>query len=258
MEAQESGKAGKKPRVRAADDGVDTERGGEGGGGKRSRAEGKEFDSQDYHRMLPETGSEFDREQPSKAAAGHLLALLGFGGAEGGTAGSRGRSLLAGPAQEHRQQTCGLPNCLCPSGHEFDPYIMTPDPGGGASIPKRCESPGCTQILYRCEVQPWVWTLAKHGQRPLAGLMRCNKCRRGWGQCLPTSMASLNAEIAHYVTGVRALQDLLADESSVEQLGDEEAQSLILCRNDDAYVRCRHADDPTTRPPTTRHAHTRR
>ena len=40
-------------------------------------------------------------------------------------------------------------------------------------------------------------------------------------------MASLNAEIAHYVTGVRALQDLLADESSVEQLGDEEAQSLM-------------------------------
>jgi len=235
---QQSGKAGKQPRARAADDGVDSERAGEGGGGKRSRVEGEAFDPKVFHRLMQESGGDKDKEKPSRAAGEDLLARLGFGGAAGGTAGSRGHSLVAGPAQEHRQQTCGLPNCLCPAGHKDDPYITTPGPGGVGRIPKRCESQGCSQTLYRCEVQQWVWNLAKRGQRPHVGLMQCNRCRGGWGQCLPASMATLTAEIADYMTGVRAMQNLLADESSVEHFGDDEAQSFLdaLMRALDACV----------------------
>jgi hypothetical protein len=55
---------------------------------------------------------------------------------------------------------------------------------------------------------------------------------------VPASMATLTAEIADYMTGVRAMQNLLADESSVEHFGDDEAQSFLdaLMRALDACV----------------------
>ena len=92
---QQSGKAGKQPRARAADDGVDSERAGEGGGGKRSRVEGEAFDlkafRQAFHRLMSESGGDMDKEQPSKAAFEGLMALLNSGGR------SRWDGRIAGP-----------------------------------------------------------------------------------------------------------------------------------------------------------------
>ena len=49
---QQSGKAGKQSRARAAYDGVDSERAGEGGGCKRSRVEGEAFGPKAFHRLM--------------------------------------------------------------------------------------------------------------------------------------------------------------------------------------------------------------
>ena len=55
---------------------------------------------------------------------------------------------------------------------------------------------------------------------------------------MEAEMANLTAEIADYMTGVRALQNLLADEASVQHFGDKEAESFLdaLMRAVDACV----------------------
>ena len=230
---QQSGKAGKQARVRATDDGVNSQRDGEGGDSKRNRADGQGaqvFGADDYNVWMSGTGGELDPEQPCARAGRNLLARLGEVGG--------GITLVAGRAQDYRPPTCGLSNCLCPAGHQHDPYITTPGEAGKPRIPKRCESPDCNQILYRCEVQGWVWELARKGRRPIEGLMRCNRCRGGWGQCVQGNLASVKAGVADYMTGVRGLQKLLAKEASQDAFSDEDAGQVrdALMRAVDACV----------------------
>ena len=61
------------------------------------------------------------------------------------------------------------------------------------------------------QCQAWVWRLAKVAKRP--AMLRCNKCRGGWGLCELASLATIRADIADCMSGVRDLQNLLAEEA---------------------------------------------
>jgi hypothetical protein len=208
---------------REAEGGVGSHRPGdsegdcEGGGHKRSKKAAETVTVFDYYAEMQKTGSKLDAEQPPAQKGESLLARLG----------QLGCPSSAGHARQQSKPSCCLPDCLDQSKHERDPYITTPGPAGQPHVPKTCEAPGCEKILYRCEVQPWVWTLAKAGKRPKK--LRCNKCRGGWGWCPRTGgLASITADIAECASGVRDLQNLFADEAmDAERFGKAEAQSVM-------------------------------
>ena len=115
--------------------------------------------------------------------------------------------MFEGVARTPRAPSCGLPCCADQNAHINEPWITEQTPNG-ERVPKRCESDGCDMILFRCEVRGAVWGDAQAGRR-LSGLMRCNKCRGGYGLCVETSLAKLLADKAETSSNVTALKQYL-------------------------------------------------